>query len=188
MTLESLSASIARRKSRPFAKTCACPQNSSNVRGRIRAASGSRCGDSRLGACVGRSKSDAIKPSSGVCAPPMRFKKSVSYQQFRMIWHSAIASLYAELSRLWLSPYAGYCALWLSPYACHGSAIASLYAELSRLWSATIRRLRRGDFIACAERFALSSTKNACGNRLLCERYRIDAIPIYDDLKQCDTL
>ena len=131
MTLESLSASIARRKSRPFAKMCACPQNSSNVRGRIRAASGSRCGDSRLGACVGRSKSDAIKPSSGVCAPPMRFKKSVSYQQFRMIWHSAIASLYAELSRLWLSPYAGYCALWLSPYACHGSAIASLYAELA---------------------------------------------------------
>ena len=51
-----------------------------------------------------------------------------------------------------------------------------------------IRRLRRGDFLACAERFALSSTKNACGNRLLCERYRIDAIPIYDDLKQCDTL
>ena len=58
----------------------------------------------------------------------------------------------------------------------------------SRLWSATIRRLLRGDFIACAERFALSSTKNACGNRLLCERYRSDAIPIYDDLKQCDTL
>ena len=51
-----------------------------------------------------------------------------------------------------------------------------------------IRRLWRGDFIACAERFALSSTKNACGNRLLCERYRSDAIPIYDDLKQCDTL
>ena len=51
-----------------------------------------------------------------------------------------------------------------------------------------IRRRWRGDFIAFAERFALSSTKNACGNRLLCERYRIDAIPIYDDLKQCDTL
>ena len=130
MTLESLSASIARRKSRPYAKMCACPQNSSNVRGRIRAASGSRCGDSRLGACVGRSKSDAIKPSSGDCAPPMRFEKKCVVSTVSDDLALGYSFAIRRASRLWLTPYAGGGALWLSPYACHGSAIASLYAEL----------------------------------------------------------
>ena len=116
MTLESLSASIARRKSRPFAKMCACPQNSSNVRGRIRAASGSRCGDSRLGACVGRSKSDAIKPSSGDCAPPMRFEKkcvvSTVSDDLALGYSFAIRRAAAVYG---LRPYAGFGAAISSP-------------------------------------------------------------------------